>query len=343
MQGKRYNIIMSVFGGITAGIFLAGIFVVLIINQLSKSVLQTGGFFKIQKGQTLKNVSSALKKEGIIDNPFTPTIFLWYGEMTGRDRNIKAGVYTIPYSSRVKDLFDLFEKGSNARVTVFLPPALTLKENIKKIREAGLSIDESLFFNPPLDLKDNYQFLGDMPKDSSIEGFLFPDTYQFGPEESTKDIAITMLNNFNKKFKPEWYEILKKDKRGIYETVIMASILEKEVNSPAEKKIASGVLWKRLALDMPLQVDSSINYITQKKSPSATYADIAIDSPYNTYKYSGLPPGPIASPGQESLEAAVYPQSSSYWFYLSRQDTGETIFSQTYKEHIQAKAKYLKS
>lgn len=339
MRSKRYNLKTTILGAITAGIFLAGAFAVFIRNEIGKPALQTAGFFIIQKGQTLRDVSFNLKEEGIIDNPF---IFLWYGEMTGRDKRIKAGAYTIPFSLRVKDLFDLFEKGSNTRVSVLLPPALTLKENIKKIRNAGLNINEQLFFNPPLELKNAYQFFQDMPKGLNLEGFLFPDTYQFEHEESTRSIVIAILNNFNKKFKPEWYEVLRKDGRSIYETVTMASILEKEVRTFEEKKIASGILWKRLALGMPLQVDSSINYITQKKSPAVSYADITIDSPYNTYKYSGLPPGPIANPGEESLEAAVHPQSSSFWFYLSRQDTGETIFSQTYREHTRAKARYLR-
>lgn len=337
MKGDRASFI---FGGLTAIIFLGGVISFWASAELSGLVLPYAGFFKIQRGQSLKDVSFSLQKQGIINNAL---LFLWYGEITGRDKEIKAGAYTIPSPSRVKDLFDLFQKGSNARVTVLLPPARTLKEDIKKISEAGVFIDEQIFFSPPLEVKSKYRFFGDMPNNSSLEGFLFPDTYQFEPEESTEDIALAILDNFNKKFKPEWYEALKKDKRSVYETVTMASILEKEVKSLAEKKIVSGMLWKRLALGMPLQVDSSINYLTQKNSPAATYADTAIDSPYNTYKYSGLPPGPIANPGEESLEAAVYPQSSGYWFYLSRQDTGETIFSQTYQEHLRAKARYLKS
>ena len=122
----------------------------------------------------------------------------------------------------------------------------------------------------------------------------------------------------------------------------MASILEKEVVSLHDKKIVAGILWKRIANGVPLQVDSTINYITQKNNASVSVKDTDIDSPYNTYKYSGLPKGPISNPGIDSIMAAIYPTKSQYWYYLSADGTGKTIFSQTLEEHAAAIAKYLK-
>lgn len=121
----------------------------------------------------------------------------------------------------------------------------------------------------------------------------------------------------------------------------MASLVEKEVKTLEDKKLVSGVLWKRLENGMPLQVDATISYITGKKNAKILIADTQIDSPYNTYKYRGLPLGPISNPGLDSIVAALYPQESSYWYYLSTPE-GQTIFSRTLDEHNQARAKYLK-
>ena len=122
----------------------------------------------------------------------------------------------------------------------------------------------------------------------------------------------------------------------------MASILEKEVKTTEDKKIVSGILWKRLVNDMSLQIDSTINYITNKSEARVAIKDTKIDSPYNTYKYQGLPLGPISNPGIDSILAAIYPIESPYWYYLSASTTGKTIFSKTLLEHNQAVAKYLK-
>lgn len=340
MRNKWHNFIAFTCGGITAIFFVAAAAGFFAASILSKPFIQTAGLFKIQRGETLKDVAFSLEKEGVISNPL---LLIWYGEITGRDKTIRSGVYNIPSSVNAKGLLGLFENGSNVRARVVLPEGITMKKGIERFEGAGLAVDANVFLRVTFDLKNAYPFLRDAPEGASLEGFMFPDTYQLDPMESSGRIARIMLDNFNRKFKAEWYEAIRQDGRSVYDVVTMASILEKEVRTREEKKIASGILWKRLALGMPLQVDSSVNYITGKSLPSATYQDITADSLYNTYKYSGLPPGPIANPGEESLEAAVYPRSSSYWFYLSRQDTGETIFSETYRQHTRAKARYLKS
>ena len=121
----------------------------------------------------------------------------------------------------------------------------------------------------------------------------------------------------------------------------MASLIEKEVSSFEDKKIVSGIFWKRIKTNTPLQSCASINYITGKNDRGALWQDIEIDSPYNTYKYRGLPLGPISNPGLESILATIYPEESDYWYYLST-PSGKTIFSKTFKEHSAAQGKYLK-
>ena len=121
----------------------------------------------------------------------------------------------------------------------------------------------------------------------------------------------------------------------------IASLLEKEVQTLQDKKMVAGVLLNRLQVGMPLQVDATINYITKKQTTCISKEDTQIDSPYNTYRYAGLPLGPICNPGIESIKAAIYPDINSHWYYLSTSE-GETIFSKTLEEHNIAKAKYLK-
>ena len=135
-------------------------------------------------------------------------------------------------------------------------------------------------------------------------------------------------------------EILGQEKT-IFEIITMASLLEKEVKAFEDKKLVSGILWKRLENKMPLQVDATITYITGKKSSKVSLDETKIDSPYNTYKYKGLPPGPISNPGLESIVAAIYPKKLDYLYYLSTPE-GETIFSKTFEEHKRAKEQYFK-
>ena len=121
----------------------------------------------------------------------------------------------------------------------------------------------------------------------------------------------------------------------------MASIIEKEVRTSEDKKLVSGILWKRWGIGMPLQADATVVYASGKKNGYVTFEDLKIQSPYNTYLHIGLPVGPISNPGLESIVAAIYPQSSDFWYYLSK-PSGETVFSKTLAEHNNAKIKYLK-
>jgi UPF0755 protein len=183
--------------------------------------------------------------------------------------------------------------------------------------------------------------LKDKPKSLNLEGYIFPDSYKIRKEETIEDIINKTLQNFDKKVTPELRQEIEKQNKTIFEIITMASLLEKEVKTLEDKKIVSGILWKRLENNMPLQVDATISFITGKKDANISIEETKIDSPYNTYKYKGLPLGPISNPGLESIIAAIYPESSDYWYYLSTPE-GETVFSKTLEEHNIAKAKYLK-
>ena len=173
------------------------------------------------------------------------------------------------------------------------------------------------------------------------EGYLFPDTYRFYKDAKPEDVAKKMRENFNKKITPEIFAEIKKNKKTLSEVIIIASILEKEVNTTEDRKIVAGILWKRLDLDMGLGVDASLTYVLGKTSSELTADDLKFDSPYNTYRYRGLPPTPISNPGLDAILAALRPKLSPYFYYLTGKG-GEAHYAKTLEEHALNKFKYLR-
>ncbi len=203
-----------------------------------------------------------------------------------------------------------------------------------------------------------YDFLTSKPKTQGLEGFLFPDTYRvLKPETPGTTTAAQVikraLDNFDLKLTEKMREDIKSSGLSLYEIVTLASIIEKEtgrnVQTTAgkeqlqeERKMVAGVFYNRLNSGVALQSDATINYITNKNEPAVTLEDTQIDSPYNTYKYQGLPPGPICNPSLSSLIAAIYPTATDYFYFLHKQPSGEIVYSRTFEEHIENKNRYLK-
>ena len=199
-----------------------------------------------------------------------------------------------------------------------------------------------------------FDFFGDTVKPKNLEGYLFPDTYfvikDNGPEVFIEQMTETLGN----KLTPEIRAQIVKNNMTIYETLTLASIIEKEVGRnedggyledkeelEKERKIVASVFYNRLKIGMPLQSDATVNYVTGKNTRAVTYADLEVDSKYNTYKYNGLPPGPIGNPSWSAILATVYPEKTDYFYFLSKKD-GTAVFSRTLDEHNVNKARYLK-
>jgi len=210
------------------------------------------------------------------------------------------------------------------------------KDIAKYLESKGICNQDYFISLTKKDYSEEFSFLGDKPKNASLEGYLFPDTYEVAKNETCENILNSMLENFDQKLTPGLRAEIKNQKKSIFDIVTMASLLEKEVRTSADKKIVSGILWKRISIGMPLQLDSTIIYITG--NPDISAKDKKTNSPYNTYKYYGLPKGPISDPGIDSITAAIYPTKTNYLYYLT---DGKTIFSETLEQHNAAKAKYL--
>jgi len=171
------------------------------------------------------------------------------------------------------------------------------------------------------------------------EGYLYPDTYVFLPNATVSQVLDALERTFYEKIRPLEGEIAASG-RPISEIITMASLLEKEASKPSDRKQIAGVLWHRIDINMPLQVDAVFGYIKSKGTFSPKFSDLAVDSPYNTYKYKGLPPGPIGSPSISSIEAAANPDKTDALFYLHGRD-GVLRIAKNYKQHLVNRRRYL--
>ncbi len=333
-------------------IFLSGIFFwhkiylprsdLALLRGLSRnSNLIENKIFLVKKGQTVFQIAENLENQGLIKNR---NFFTLYVSLKGENRNLKAGQYSFSSEMPISEIAKKIIAGETIKEKITIIEGWNLRDIAWYFEGRGISRPEEFFeLVNKKDFSEEFDFLGEggKPKNSGLEGYLFPDTYQINRGEGSEEIIKIFLENFDKKLTLGLREEIEKQGKTIFEIITMASLIEKEVRTIEDKKLVSGILWKRLKNKMPLQVDATISYITGRKTTKIYIKELQIDSPYNTYKYLGLPRGPISNPGFDSILAAVYPESSEYWYYLSTPE-GETIFSKNLSEHNIAREKYLR-
>ncbi len=285
--------------------------------------------FQIKKGENLFSISENLKNEKIIKNKL---FFQLLNLVKFNWKDLQAGEYELSPSMNINKIEKMIVRGKTISKRIVVPEGFTIKQIQEQFENINLE-------NEMVGDYKKYEFLKDVPNQHDLQGFLFPDTYYFDPNVQSKDIALRMLDNFDQKLDSDLKKEIKNQGKNIFDIIIIGSLIEKEVKTWKDKQIVSGILWKRLEIDMGLQVDATITFLTGKKAVSN--GDTKIDSPYNTYLYPGLPIAPICNPGLESIKAALSPIKTDYLYYLSTPE-GETIFSETLEKHNEAKAKHLK-
>lgn len=334
--GKKAAIIAVVFLFLAVLFFCFEIFVP--ANPASHETIT----YTAQKGLGDEDIARDLEKLGIIRSNY---FFRLYVVSSFQHSKLQAGKYNLSPRMSVFQIVKKFVAGDVIKNKITIFEGWDIKDIAEYFEARGMCGKEDFIELSNQDHSQEFDFLnppvGGKTKDVGLEGYLFPDTYEVSDGQTCQDIIIIMLANFEKKMTLELREQITKQKKSIFDIITMASIIEKEVKTMDDKKTISGILWKRLETGMPLQVDATINYITGKNDPGALIADTKIDSPYNTYKYKGLPKGPISNPGIDSIIAALNPIKTAYWYYLSGVD-GRTIFSKTLKEHNIARARYLR-
>lgn len=302
--------------------------------------------FEVAPGEGSESIGGRLKEQGLIESEI---IFKLYLRFEDKAQDIQAGDFLIAKNLTIPEIVDVLSKGLEldiVRVTVIEGFRLTqindlLIKSFEGKEEKEYDANE---FNTFTRAPDAVEFEAEVkafldqhkPAGKSLEGFLYPDTYEFENNATTKYVIESMIRQFIKKTE----NITKDD--GFYRDLILASIIERESFTNDEKPIISSVFVKRLDIGMALQSDATVNYATGVDNPETTEAERAIDSPFNTYKYTGLPPTPINSPRLESIQAAINPADTDYFYFLHEQEgSGQVHFSNTFNEHLENKAKYL--
>lgn len=305
--------------------------------------------FSVNKGASTRQVAEQLNEQNVINNPL---VFVANAMFNNAGSRIQAGDYVLNRNMSIAEILDTLTAGRVIRdeVTVIVIEGWSNKQ-IKAHLESTETF-EPAEFDQALEQED-YDFKFKEAVKRNYEGFLFPDTYQISKTESSSDLIQKMLTNFELKFTDSLSDDLTKSGRKLEDVIILASIIEKEVGRNKEKitkqdeedmqrerELVASVFYNRLDKGMALESDATVNYITGKSDRQVTFADLEIDSPYNTYRVSGLPPGPIGNPGIGSIDAAINPAQSDYFFFINTVE-GEAVFGKTLKEHNENRAKYL--
>lgn len=285
-----------------------------------------------------QQIASILTKHDLIRSQ---TVFLLYCRHSGLDNQLKAGNYNFSRSQSLAEIAGIIAEGHASGISFTIPEGYTVKQIGDLLVKKNICSQEE--WEAAVEDNYDYDFLQGVPDDSQdpLEGFLFPDTYDIGQDTAPKQIVKMMLDNFGK----HWTKFAAKahsQGKTVYDTITLASIIEKEAQLESERRLISGVIKNRLRTGMLLQLCPTVLYcIGQPEKVNVSYSDTQVDSPYNTYKYPGLPPGPISCPGAASIDAALNPQASNYYYYVAKGD-GSHYFSRTYQEHLQAQRRYSK-
>jgi UPF0755 protein len=326
----------------------SGFFVFYYWRGINSAVDKNGGIgeFDIKSGEGVKIISANLKNNGLVGSGRIFEIYIW---RSGTQGALKAGTYELSPAMSIKEIVDKLVSGSVVKKEkdIVIIEGWRVEDIDEYLSGKGYS-QKGEFAQKALRPLGDWEFqfakpdfLEDAPPSATLEGYLFPDTYRVFENASVDDMIKKMLDNFGKKIGAGLRNEIEEKNMKLRDVVILASILEKEVAGD-DGPIVAGILYKRMEIGMRLEVDATINYLTGKNNPSSTLKDLNIESPYNTYRNYGLPPGPISNPGLASITSAVHPKESPYLFYLNRQDTKETIFSKDHDEHVRNKNKYLR-
>lgn len=277
----------------------------------------------IVRGASVSEISEQLFDARIIKYPSVLNIIL---RISGASSKVKSGAYLFKSPENIFKVANRLATGAYdiPPVRITFPEGVTTVDMSEKISEEFPFISAQDFISAG----------------RQHEGYLFPDTYFFPPDATVKSIIDAMRENFNIKI-ATLSDDIQSSGHSMSDIIIMASLVEKEVRTNENKKIVAGILWNRLALGMPLQVDAVFGYIFNRDTYSPSLDDLKIDSPYNTYLHTGLPPGPINNPGLESIQAVLHPTKTDYLYYLTGSDD-LMHYARTYASHQSNQRKFLK-
>ena len=343
LEDISWKYIAAVTGGVLFCIFVVGavlIFADSPTNFISQTVSEENSaekriHIKIQGGMSTAEIADALAEKNVISNSFK---FRLLSRLRGYDNQMKPGTYVFREGMADDEVFAKILNGEKQIMTFTIPEGFTVKDIAKRLYSLDIADEEDF-----LKAAENFAPYDYMKKHKNVfyatEGFLFPDTYTVESDASIEDILKVMAANFDNRLTPDIRSRAKEKNLSIYDLAILASLVEKEVRYPEDRAVVAQVFFKRLQLNMPLQTDASLQYLMDAPKEDVSIEDTKIDSPYNTYQYAGLPPGPVANAGMEAIEAVLNPADTDYLYFVADRQ-GHNHYAATYDEHLELVNQY---
>lgn len=331
--------------------FVAWIFVLLVLGygwyRFALRPVDSGSDARVpvtvEQGMSTSAIAELLEDSDVIRSS---TAFRLYARVHGVQGSLQAGKFIFEQGQSVPEVIEALQSGKADEISLTIPEGFTVKDIDALLAKEGLTQEGDVIDCANTCDFSSFEFLpqkdGLAHRGGQLEGYLYPDTYFVNPQDFvTKFFLERLLTTFRNTVLEEYADDVEKSKHSLHEIVTMASLIEEETRTADERPIVSGILWKRFDQGVGLGVDATVRYIVDKPSSAITTADLDTTSEYNTRKFRGLPPGPIASPSMKSIEAALNPQASDYWYYLHGTD-GQIRYAKTNEEHNENKYKYLR-
>ena len=311
--------------------FLAFAFGYYAVTPRDRSAGQT--VFVVKSGSSLGQIASDLQKRGFINNSY---FFMLWGKILGYSKKVKSGEYRISASMPPIHILALLAKGAVITHTITIPEGYTMAQIARLLEKKGIVRPQDFLrvCHEPSIIK-KYELTED-----SLEGYLYPDSYEFSRGLSAEKVVDVMVRRFRQMVEP-YNQRMKELGMTLHEVVTLASIVEKETGLASERPLIASVFLNRLKRNMRLESDPTVIYGLEHFNGNLTRKDLSRRTPYNTYVIKGLPPGPIANPGLESIKAVLYPADTQFLYFVSKND-GSHFFSTTLAQHNQAVARYQK-
>ena len=282
----------------------------------------------VPAGSTFRATTDSLGRAGLVR---APALFRLYAKLGRRDRDVKPGTYMLQRGASWGAILGALTEGRGVVNTVTVPEGFALSSIVPLLaRTLGVPVDSVEAAVRDSALRHRL----DIPT-PTLEGYLFPDTYSFPAGTTAREAVDEMVRGFERRWNPEWDSRLQELAMSRNDVMALASIIEKEARIPEERPVISAVYHNRLKAGMPLQADPTVQYALGRHVDRVLYKDLEVSSPYNTYRHTGLPPGPIASPGRPSIVAALFPANVPYRFFVATPD-GHHEFRTTFSEHREA-------
>lgn len=309
--------------------------------------------FKIKPGRSVSDFAQDLEDSGVVKSAF---LLKKYIVFKGLDKKVQSGEYEVVAPLTIAKVVEALEKPTVSEIELTILPGWGLQDIAHYLDQEGIVKNENELYeitgapavisnnsNVVIEGLSDLPVLADKPKNVSFEGYFRPDTFRFVAGSTAEEVVSKLIRERNKEFTEQMLKDIEASGRTIHEVMVVASLVQKEVRSAEDQAKVADLFWRRYDADWGMQADSTVHYLVGSTgSVFTSQKDRETDSPWNTYKYKGLPPSPISNPSISAIKAAIYPEANDYWYFLTTLDTGEVKYGKTLNEHNVNVQKYLR-